>query len=93
MLFSGRQDVSHPSPCPPEAVAGGAGGQRPIPGAAVDRPGRDALQDSVETRHTTHAAAGGRGHYFQGKHFVPRSANTRNLITFPGLGEYYPGSG
>lgn len=67
--FPGRQHVGHPPPCPPEAVARGAGGQRPIPGAAVDRPGRDAIQDPVETRHATHAAAGGRGHDFQGKHF------------------------
>lgn len=75
VLFSARQDVSHPSPGPPEAVAGGAGGQRPIPGAGVAGPGRHALRDPVETRHTTHPAAGGRGHYFQGKRFIPGSTD------------------
>lgn len=57
--FTGRQHVGHSSPCPPEAVARGAGGQRPVPGAALDGPGRDALRDPVEARHATHAAAGG----------------------------------
>lgn len=51
------QDVGHPSTCPTEALAGGPGGQRSVPGSGVDRPRGHALQDSMETRHTTHPAA------------------------------------
>lgn len=80
-LFLSRQDVSHPSPCPPEAVAGGAGGQRPIPGAGVDRPGGYALQDPMETRHTAHTSARGRGHHFQGNCSTCGSTNTLRRVT------------
>lgn len=60
----GGQNVGHSAARPAEALAGGPGGQRPIPGAGVDRPRGHALQDSLETRHETHAAARGRGHHF-----------------------------
>lgn len=62
--FSGRrrrrqqqQHVCHSATGAPQAVAGGPGGHRSLPGARVDRPGRHALQDPVETRNETHAAA------------------------------------
>lgn len=57
------QNVGHPATRPPEALARGSGGQRPIPWAGVDRPRGHALQDSMETRHETYAAARGRGHH------------------------------
>lgn len=67
------RDVGDPSPCAPEALAGRAGGQQPIPRPGVDRPRGHALQDPVETRHATHAAARGRGHHIQGEgsHVAP----------------------
>lgn len=57
------QNVGHPATRPAEALARGSGGQRPIPWAGVDRPRCHALQDSMETRHETYAAARGRGHH------------------------------